>query len=168
VADVGNRLSAIASNTTAALAASAQYLGANFVWWRTTGRTISYYVTHEVQDLYGHAPAWPPCTARTCYTPRTVCTGFATVRSELTRKKGIGSSELFKVHEDLRGSLVSGAELPGARYALKLLCGDVTAGGISRCSSFAFPHSLSLSPTQKCRRRPAAAAPLGRGRCRSV
>ena len=31
-----------------------QYLGANFVWWRTTGRTVSYYVTHEVQDLYGH------------------------------------------------------------------------------------------------------------------
>src|SRR5215831_11818776 len=30
-----------------------QYLGANFVWWRTTGRTASYYVTHEVQDLYG-------------------------------------------------------------------------------------------------------------------
>src|SRR5215472_6936098 len=30
-----------------------QYLGANFVWWRTTGRTISYYITHEVQDLYG-------------------------------------------------------------------------------------------------------------------
>jgi adenylate cyclase len=31
-----------------------QYLGANFVWWRTTGRTVLYYVTHEVQDLYGH------------------------------------------------------------------------------------------------------------------
>ena len=31
-----------------------QYLGANFVWWRTTGRTVSYYVTHEAQDLYGH------------------------------------------------------------------------------------------------------------------
>jgi hypothetical protein len=31
-----------------------QYLGANFVWWRTTRRTVSYYVTHEVQDLYGH------------------------------------------------------------------------------------------------------------------
>src|SRR5215472_16066501 len=28
-----------------------QYLGATFVWWRTTGRTVSYYVTHEVQDL---------------------------------------------------------------------------------------------------------------------
>ena len=31
-----------------------QYLGANFVWWRTSGRTNSYYVTHEAQDLYGH------------------------------------------------------------------------------------------------------------------
>ena len=31
-----------------------QYLGANFVWWRTTGRTVSYFVTHEVLDLYGH------------------------------------------------------------------------------------------------------------------
>ena len=33
-----------------------QYLGANFVWWRTTGRTVSHYVTHEVQDsdLYVH------------------------------------------------------------------------------------------------------------------
>jgi adenylate cyclase len=31
-----------------------QYLGANFVWWRTTGRTILNHVTHEVQDLYGH------------------------------------------------------------------------------------------------------------------
>jgi adenylate cyclase len=28
-----------------------QYLGATFVWWRTTGRTVSNYVTHE--DLYG-------------------------------------------------------------------------------------------------------------------
>jgi hypothetical protein len=27
-----------------------QYLGANFVWWRTTGRTVSNFVTHEVQD----------------------------------------------------------------------------------------------------------------------
>ena len=31
-----------------------QYLGANFVWWRTTGRTVLNYVTHEVKDLYGH------------------------------------------------------------------------------------------------------------------
>ena len=31
-----------------------QYLGANFVWWRTTGRTVFRLVTHEVQDLYGH------------------------------------------------------------------------------------------------------------------
>jgi hypothetical protein len=31
-----------------------QYLGANFVWWRTTGRTVANYVTHEAQDLYGH------------------------------------------------------------------------------------------------------------------
>src|SRR3974377_2494001 len=30
-----------------------QYLGANFVWWRTTGRTVLTFVTHEVQDLYG-------------------------------------------------------------------------------------------------------------------
>ena len=31
-----------------------QYLGATFVWWRTTGQTVQTYVTHEVQDLYGH------------------------------------------------------------------------------------------------------------------
>jgi adenylate cyclase len=31
-----------------------QYLGANFAWWRTTGRTVLNYVTHEVRDLYGH------------------------------------------------------------------------------------------------------------------
>lgn len=31
-----------------------QYLGANFVWWRTTGRTVLTFVTHEVQDLFGH------------------------------------------------------------------------------------------------------------------
>jgi adenylate cyclase len=31
-----------------------QYLGANFVWWRTTGRTMLRLITHEVQDLYGH------------------------------------------------------------------------------------------------------------------
>ena len=31
-----------------------QYLGASFVWWRTTGRTVSNYVTHEAQDVYGH------------------------------------------------------------------------------------------------------------------
>jgi adenylate cyclase len=31
-----------------------QYLGASFVWWRTTGRTVLRLVTHEVQDVYGH------------------------------------------------------------------------------------------------------------------
>ena len=31
-----------------------QYLGANFVWWRTTGRTVLRLITHEVQDMYGH------------------------------------------------------------------------------------------------------------------
>src|SRR6516225_8216615 len=31
-----------------------QYLGANFVWWRTTGRTVLTFVTHEVQDLFAH------------------------------------------------------------------------------------------------------------------
>ena len=31
-----------------------QYLGANFVWWRTTGRTMLRLITHEVQDVYGH------------------------------------------------------------------------------------------------------------------
>jgi hypothetical protein len=30
-----------------------QYLGANFVWWRTTGRTVLNLVTHEVRDIYG-------------------------------------------------------------------------------------------------------------------
>jgi hypothetical protein len=31
-----------------------QYLGATFIWWRTTGRTVLRFVTHEVLDLYGH------------------------------------------------------------------------------------------------------------------
>jgi adenylate cyclase len=31
-----------------------QYLGVNFVWWRTTGRTNLNHVTHEVQDLFTH------------------------------------------------------------------------------------------------------------------
>jgi adenylate cyclase len=31
-----------------------QYLGANFVWWRTTGRTVVTLVTHEVQEAFGH------------------------------------------------------------------------------------------------------------------
>ena len=53
MADVGSRLSAITSNTTAAHVASA------ISWSKlrlvgTTGRTVSYYVTHEAQDLYGH------------------------------------------------------------------------------------------------------------------
>ena len=30
-----------------------QYLGANYVWWRTTGQTIQTFITHEVQDLFG-------------------------------------------------------------------------------------------------------------------
>jgi adenylate cyclase len=30
-----------------------QYLGASFVWWRTTGRTVQTLVTHEVRDLFG-------------------------------------------------------------------------------------------------------------------
>jgi adenylate cyclase len=29
-----------------------QYLGANFVWWRTAGRTVLTFVAHEVQDLF--------------------------------------------------------------------------------------------------------------------
>ena len=29
-----------------------QYLGATFVWWRTTGQTVQTFVTHEAQDLY--------------------------------------------------------------------------------------------------------------------
>jgi adenylate cyclase len=31
-----------------------QYLGANFVWWRTTGRTVVTLITHEVQEVFGH------------------------------------------------------------------------------------------------------------------
>jgi adenylate cyclase len=31
-----------------------QYLGATFVWWRTTARTVLTFVTHEVEDLYRH------------------------------------------------------------------------------------------------------------------
>ena len=31
-----------------------QYLGATFIWWRTTGQTVQTYVTHEAQDLFGN------------------------------------------------------------------------------------------------------------------
>jgi adenylate cyclase len=31
-----------------------QYLGATFVWWRTTGQTVQTFITHEVQDLFGN------------------------------------------------------------------------------------------------------------------
>ena len=31
-----------------------QYLGANFVWWRTTGQTVVTLITHEVQEVFGH------------------------------------------------------------------------------------------------------------------
>ena len=31
-----------------------QYMGASFVWWRTTGRTVLRLITHEVQEVYGH------------------------------------------------------------------------------------------------------------------
>jgi adenylate cyclase len=44
--DAGGRLSS-------ASGLHPQYLGANFVWWRTTGRTVLTFVTHEVQDLFG-------------------------------------------------------------------------------------------------------------------
>jgi hypothetical protein len=30
-----------------------QYLGATFVWWRTTGQTVQTFIAHEVQDLFG-------------------------------------------------------------------------------------------------------------------
>jgi adenylate cyclase len=30
-----------------------QYLGATFVWWRTTGQTVQTFITHETQDLFG-------------------------------------------------------------------------------------------------------------------
>ena len=30
-----------------------QYLGATFVWWRTTGQTVQTFITHEVRDLFG-------------------------------------------------------------------------------------------------------------------
>ena len=30
-----------------------QYLGATFIWWRSTGRTVQTFVTHEVQELFG-------------------------------------------------------------------------------------------------------------------
>jgi adenylate cyclase len=37
-----------------------QYLGATFVWWRTTGQTVLTLVAHEVQDLIRHDknPVW--------------------------------------------------------------------------------------------------------------
>ena len=30
-----------------------QYLGARYVWWRTTGQTVQTFITHEVDDLFG-------------------------------------------------------------------------------------------------------------------
>jgi adenylate cyclase len=37
-----------------------QYLGASFVWWRTTGRTVQTLVAHEVEELLAHDnnPVW--------------------------------------------------------------------------------------------------------------
>jgi adenylate cyclase len=37
-----------------------QYLGASFVWWRTTGRTAQTLVAHEVEDMIEHDsnPVW--------------------------------------------------------------------------------------------------------------
>jgi adenylate cyclase len=37
-----------------------QYLGASFVWWRTTGQTITTLVAHELAELIGHEdnPVW--------------------------------------------------------------------------------------------------------------
>jgi len=31
-----------------------QYLGASYVWWRTTGQTVQTLIAHEVQDLFGN------------------------------------------------------------------------------------------------------------------
>jgi adenylate cyclase len=41
-----------------------QYLGASFVWWRTTGQTIATLVAHEVGELLPHAtnPVWRVAT----------------------------------------------------------------------------------------------------------
>ena len=37
-----------------------QYLGASFVWWRTTGQTVQILVAHEVEDMIEHEnnPVW--------------------------------------------------------------------------------------------------------------
>src|SRR5471030_2375574 len=37
-----------------------QYLGATFIWWRTTGQTKQTLVAHEVEDLVSHEnnPVW--------------------------------------------------------------------------------------------------------------
>jgi adenylate cyclase len=37
-----------------------QYLGATFIWWRTTGQTTQTLVTHEVEELVSHEnnPVW--------------------------------------------------------------------------------------------------------------
>jgi adenylate cyclase len=37
-----------------------QYLGASFVWWRTTGHTVQTLVAHEVEDMIRHEenPVW--------------------------------------------------------------------------------------------------------------
>ena len=37
-----------------------QYLGATFVWWRTTGQTVQTLVAHEVEDMVEHEnnPVW--------------------------------------------------------------------------------------------------------------
>ena len=53
MADAGGRLSAVADDLHLRTL-HPQYLGATFVWWRTTGQTVQTFVTHEAQDLYGH------------------------------------------------------------------------------------------------------------------
>ncbi len=37
-----------------------QYLGASFVWWRTTGQTVQTLIAHEVEDMVEHEnnPVW--------------------------------------------------------------------------------------------------------------
>ncbi|MGH6725303.1 MAG: adenylate/guanylate cyclase domain-containing protein [Pseudolabrys sp.] len=66
-----------------------QYLGATFVWWRTTGQTVTTLVAHEVAELIGHEnnPVWR------------VATGGETLR----RRVDVANDELdFPILHDLK------------------------------------------------------------------
>jgi adenylate cyclase len=66
-----------------------QYLGASFVWWRTTGRTVQTLVAHEVEGMIEHEnnPVWR----------------VATNGETLRRRVDVADSELdFPILHDLK------------------------------------------------------------------